>query len=233
MGGFTLIEIVVVLAVLTLLTGIAMPMVGATLRSADMAENSSEMASIRAAVINFYKDSSIFPGNLDDLVTDPGGLSSWQGPYISVGLGSSPADDFRYDVWRKAYQIVNAGSSSITLRSWGENKLNDNGGGDDIDLVIEAGPILRERNQRRLDAINAAILSYNRYFRIAYTPPRGRRQQQGTVTDIPLQGPWAGVLSKLRQKNLLPNDTIYDTDVWGNAFVCGPNPVQYVTTSGP
>ena len=55
----------------------------------------------------------------------------------------------------------------------------------------------------------------------------------GGDEDVPLTGPWPHVLQQLRDKNLLPDDPIYETDVWGNEFICGPDPVEYVTSAGP
>jgi len=52
-------------------------------------------------------------------------------------------------------------------------------------------------------------------------------------TDVPLKGPWSYTLGLLELHGLLDNsDGRYTTDAWGNDFICGPDPVQYVTSSG-
>jgi general secretion pathway protein G len=279
--GFTLMEIIIVVAVLTLLAGMAVPIIGATLRVADTESTTQEMESIRQATMNFYQDTATLPRSLDDLVTrPPRSVNGWQGPYINVGLTSDPNNDFRYDAWRKPYQFIAVNGSRKTLRSWGENGVDDRGRGDDIDLTIDVTPVQRELTQQRLDAVNTAVLRYNACFRFTNVPPltasgSGRQRPTGTwhrhthlfngvscshyhrhplddphtmaalhggnpqgvaeesVLEVPLLRPWANVLGLLRQYNLLPNDPIYNTDVWGNAFVCGPDPVQSVTSSGP
>jgi type II secretory pathway pseudopilin PulG len=56
------------------------------------------------------------PGNLDALVSNPGGWSTWKGPYItnefSSGGGST---DFKFDAWGKAYTFT----GGLTLGSTG------------------------------------------------------------------------------------------------------------------
>ena len=227
-GGFTLMELVVVLAVITLLTGIAIPTIGITLRMADTEATTAEMLSIRDAILNFYDDTGRFPDALADLTTDPGDAAPWQGPYITAGLAGGAPDDVTNDAWGHAYQVITDSSSRRTVRSWGENGISNNGTGDDIDLAVDVTPARRRVTRERMDTINAAILAYNRYLRLTQGPG-----DPPAVLDTPLQGPWATVLARLKGTSLLPNTAEYDTDAWGNAFVCGPDPVQYVTSSGP
>jgi len=224
--GFTLLEVIVVLAVLTVLAGIAVPVVGATLRIADTSATTEEMDAIRQAILNFYEDVAQMPSSLDDLVEAPPSVDGWLGPYINVGLTSEANNDFRHDAWRRAYELISAGDSRLTLRSWGPDRSDDSGSDDDIDLAVDVTPVQRKLTQQRLDAINAAIISYNRYFRFTTNPG-------GQIQDHPLSGPWGNTRTKLVNADLLPNDLIYLTDAWGNAFACGPDPVQYVTSLGP
>ncbi len=249
-AGFALIEILIVVGVLTLVAGIALPIVAASIRAADTADTTTEMEAVCAAIESFYRDNASFPASLDDLTSRPIGRTNWQGPYVNFGLGSDPADDFRYDAWLKAYKLVNAparpgaGASSITLRSWGTNRENDNGGGDDIDLAADVTSAQDRLNETNLDTINTAILSYNRYFRYTYEESgskgkgkgKGKDKEnegKGRWVDTPLQGPWSNVLTVLRDNNLLPIDQAYNTDMWGDSYICGPDPVQYVTSAGP
>ena len=260
LGGFALLDILIVVGVLTIVAGIALPIVAASIRVADTADTTAEMEAVCAAIENFYHDNASFPARLDDLTSRPAGFSNWQGPYVNFGLGSNPADDFRYDAWLKAYKLVNPGPSSIALRSWGTNRENDNGGGDDIERAANVTPAQNQLNGMNLDAINTAILSYNRYLQDTDEERGGKgkakgkdkgkdkgkakhkdkgkgkgkeKQGKGRWVYPPLRGPWSNVLSALKDSNLLPVDPAYNTDIWGNSYICGPDPVEYVTSTGP
>lgn len=59
--GFTLVEVIVVLSVILLLTGIAVPMLTSYLEDARRARASAEAKVIGAAVVSFYKDTGVYP----------------------------------------------------------------------------------------------------------------------------------------------------------------------------
>jgi len=61
-GGFTLIEVIVVLAVVLLLCSIAVPLVGGYLQDGRMARAESDVRMLSAALTQFYKDNGCFPG---------------------------------------------------------------------------------------------------------------------------------------------------------------------------
>jgi len=59
--GFTLVEVIVVLAVILLLTGIAVPLIGGYVEDGRRARAESEVRTISAAVLSFYKDLGNWP----------------------------------------------------------------------------------------------------------------------------------------------------------------------------
>lgn len=59
--GFTLIEVVIVLAVIAILSAVLMPMISNNIRSARMARASSDTAVIAKAVVAFYQDLGQWP----------------------------------------------------------------------------------------------------------------------------------------------------------------------------
>jgi prepilin-type N-terminal cleavage/methylation domain-containing protein len=60
-GGFTLVEVIVVLAVLLLLTGIAVPLLSGYTEDGRRVRAESEVKTIAAAMLSFYKDVGTYP----------------------------------------------------------------------------------------------------------------------------------------------------------------------------
>lgn len=60
-GGFTLVEVIVVLSVVLLLTGIAVPMLSSYMEDGRRARAEAETKVIGAAVMSFYKDLGVYP----------------------------------------------------------------------------------------------------------------------------------------------------------------------------
>jgi prepilin-type N-terminal cleavage/methylation domain-containing protein len=77
--GFTLVEVIVVLAVVLLLTGIAVPMISGYVEDGRRARAEAEVKVIAAAVTSFYKDVGVWPAR----------SSSGTNGVLSV-LGSGP-----------------------------------------------------------------------------------------------------------------------------------------------
>ncbi|MCA8948813.1 MAG: type II secretion system protein GspG [Planctomycetes bacterium] len=60
-GGFTLVEVIVVLSVILLLTGIAVPMLSSYMEDGRRARAETEARMLGAAVMSFYKDTGVYP----------------------------------------------------------------------------------------------------------------------------------------------------------------------------
>ncbi|MCA8977576.1 MAG: type II secretion system protein GspG [Planctomycetes bacterium] len=60
-SGFTLVEVIVVLSVILLLTGIAVPMLSSYMEDGRRARAESECKTLGAAVMSFYKDVGTYP----------------------------------------------------------------------------------------------------------------------------------------------------------------------------
>lgn len=60
-SGFTLVEVIVVLSVILLLTGIAVPMLSSYMEDGRRARAESEAKMLGAAVMSFYKDTGVYP----------------------------------------------------------------------------------------------------------------------------------------------------------------------------
>ena len=98
-AGFTLLEILVVIAILGLLIGLVAP---AALRQLGGARVSIGNQSIErlASVLDMYKlDTGSYPSSEDGLqalVSRPGGVANWNGPYIK-------GDQVPLDPWNHSY----------------------------------------------------------------------------------------------------------------------------------
>ena len=95
-GGFTLLEILVVIAILGLLIGLVAP---AALRQLGGARVSVAKQSIEriGSVLDMYKlDVGSYPNTeqgLPALVTKPAGVAAWNGPYLK---GATPVDPWNH-----------------------------------------------------------------------------------------------------------------------------------------
>jgi general secretion pathway protein G len=84
-GGFTLLELMVVLLILALLGTIAAPQVTKYLRKAKSQTAKIQVDALSAAVDSFHLDVGRFPSNdegLKVLVDRPSDSAKWDGPYI-------------------------------------------------------------------------------------------------------------------------------------------------------
>jgi prepilin-type N-terminal cleavage/methylation domain-containing protein len=131
-GGFTLIELVVVIMVLGIVAAVAIPRMGGLSQSARQAATRSEMQRLKSAILGspdsrgiarggFEIDVGYPPNRLLDLVAKPDSVSvwnqfverGWNGPYLDSSGG-----DYLRDAWDSTYQY-NLGSRTITSNGSG------------------------------------------------------------------------------------------------------------------
>jgi general secretion pathway protein G len=107
-AGFTLVELLVVLAILGMLVAIATPQVLKYLGKAKTDTAQIEIKSMATALDLFLVDNGRYPTQqegLAALVTAPPGLASWSGPYLkSNGVPNDP--------WGHPYQYRIPGQKS-------------------------------------------------------------------------------------------------------------------------
>lgn len=133
-AGFTLIEMLVVLAIIGLLVGLVAPRVLGILAEAKVKTAHIQIESFKNALDLYFLDEGHYPSTsegLSALSTRPIDETSWNGPYLKGGavprdpwnnpyIYRSPGDDGR------PYDIISLGehgrsgdvNGSTTIRSW-------------------------------------------------------------------------------------------------------------------
>ncbi len=134
-GGYSLIELVVVIILISILATIAMSKLKHSVDTARVEETRAEMDRLARAIVGdpslvsegnrtdfgYVGDIGAMPSNLNALVTNPG-YATWKGPYIRDAFYSSTSSnpsEYRYDAWGKAYSYT--GSNVITSTGSGSS----------------------------------------------------------------------------------------------------------------
>jgi general secretion pathway protein G len=128
--GFTLLELLVVVLIIGLLTGIVGPRFMGQVSRSEVATAKAQLDAFSKALQAYRIDVGRFPGNdigLRALVQQPPGESRWRGPYLS---GELPVDP-----WGTPYQYRSPGTNGqdFEVLSLGRDRT-PGGSGDDADL---------------------------------------------------------------------------------------------------
>jgi prepilin-type N-terminal cleavage/methylation domain-containing protein len=95
MKGVSLIELLVVVAIITVLAAILLPYVSNRTEDARIAAMEDIIGNMRSATLLMFSDTSLFPGTWYDLISNDS-IANWKGPYISsqyVVITTNTADD--------------------------------------------------------------------------------------------------------------------------------------------
>ncbi|WP_217569855.1 type II secretion system major pseudopilin GspG [Mesorhizobium sp. GbtcB19] len=130
-AGFTLVELLVVLAIIALIATLVAPQVLRYLGSARTSAAKAQIKNIESALELYYVDNAKYPSNdegLKALVTAPPGDTHWNGPYLKTTTGLT-------DPWGKPYIYeLKADASGVVIRSFGRDGKPD-GTGEDQDVT--------------------------------------------------------------------------------------------------
>ncbi len=111
--GFTLVELLVVIVILAMLSGIVAPRFFAQIEKARFDSCRSKMTPIESAIDTFLLNTNTYPASLEDLVVDPG-LPGWAGPYLKESQLYDPWDrPYIYNITADGYELVSYGSDGV------------------------------------------------------------------------------------------------------------------------
>lgn len=131
--GFTLMEMLLVLAILVLLMALVGPRILGTQRKSDIGATKTQIGMLKAALERYALDLKTFPSTEDGLpalIEAPGkgdNESRWDGPYIDAD--AVPADPWGHP-YQYAYPPLHGKRDFPDLWSWGPD--GDDGSEDDI-----------------------------------------------------------------------------------------------------
>jgi general secretion pathway protein G len=131
-AGFTLLELLVVILIIGLLTGIVAPRFMSQISRSEVTTARAQMDAFRKALDAFRIDNGRFPATsegLEALVTAPASAPRWNGPYLQ---GAIPLDP-----WGTPYQYQSPGPNGrdYQVQSLGRDRA-PGGTGDDADLAL-------------------------------------------------------------------------------------------------
>ena len=132
-GGFTLIEMLVVIAIMGMIMALVGPRVLSYLSDSRVKSAKIQIQSFSAALDLFYLDAGRYPNaseGLDALVRPVSGIGAWNGPYIKGGKVPN-------DPWGNAYVYRVPGErSAYEIRSLGADG-QEGGSGAATDLASD------------------------------------------------------------------------------------------------
>lgn len=125
MHGFTLVELLLVLMILALIGGLVLPRIIGTAEGARAKAAVSQISRMGMAVETYYLDTGSIPENLDHLVTEPGDVKGWNGPYVKTSLLKDPWGreyEYRYPGEHGDFDLISLGADG---QPGGEDKNAD------------------------------------------------------------------------------------------------------------
>ena len=131
--GFTLVELLVVLAIIGLVATLVAPRVLNYLGSARVSTTQAQMNNIGSALELYYLDAGAYPtteAGLEALVNAPAGAQNWNGPYLK-------SKSALVDAWGKAFHYEqSADGARLFIKSLGRDGKQD-GEGLDADIIFK------------------------------------------------------------------------------------------------
>lgn len=200
--GFTLIEVVVVIAVLSILATAVAPLVAKQVLRKKSIEARERLVALSHALEDHYLDRSELPASLSDATFVTGYV-----PAVVGGAGNQ--DPFARGGLLFGYSITSI-HGTATLRSRGENGVDEGGAGDDLVIVVSSQRPGHRLTRERLSIIAVALQRF-----LAEDPANA------------LTGDWPGV-----DRAALDLDPLFDRDGWKVAFRSQPGMIT-VESAGP
>lgn len=204
-AGFTLLEIIVVITVLSILAGAAVPVAQKAIMAAARKSTREELTLLSDAALEYCRDTNSVPKTITDLEKDPKRPDSvgWAGPYLTGALSTSTAKSgYALDAWGRDYQVVSG--TTLSIKSAGGDATF--GGTDDIAVTVSFTAVRRAKTLAKLATINQAVTLYNAVYQAS----------------SPLPANYSNALTRLVARGFLPDKPTYLKDAWGATFVANP-----------
>ncbi|HJN95417.1 MAG: type II secretion system protein GspG [Gammaproteobacteria bacterium] len=125
-GGFTLIEILVVMAIIAMLAVMVAPNIFNQRAGAQRDAALSQISSLEAALDTYRLDVGEYPDSLAGLIENDSGRAAWNGPYLRRDVPKDP--------WQNDY-VYDANGQEFSLISFGPDG-EQGGEGDDADIGL-------------------------------------------------------------------------------------------------
>ncbi len=123
--GFTLIELVLIILIIGVISSVAVRNMSSSINTAQHEHTKKELDQLAYAIVGnpqvylngsrtdfgYVGDIGALPPNLSALYQNPGGYTTWDGPYMTNGTANS---DYLQDAWNVAYVL-----STTSIRSIG------------------------------------------------------------------------------------------------------------------
>jgi len=133
-GGFTLVEMLLVLVILATLAAIVIPKFAGRSQQAKVTAAQSQISSIEMALDAFEVDNGYYPktGALNELLDQPANAPNWKGPYLKKGIPMDPwGNSYSYDYPGKhnptGYDLASPGpdgrpNTEDDINNWDQQK---------------------------------------------------------------------------------------------------------------
>ncbi|CAN5232308.1 GspG family T2SS major pseudopilin variant ExeG [soil metagenome] len=108
-GGFTLVELLLVLVILGVLAAIVIPKFSGRTQQAKETAATTQISSLSTALNAFEVDNGYYPqgaGGLDELMTKSAAATNWRGPYLQQSIVNDP--------WGNPYVYESPGKHNTT-----------------------------------------------------------------------------------------------------------------------
>jgi type II secretion system protein G len=123
-SGFTLLELILVIAIIVVLAGAMLPMFNITRQEAKEAKAKADLDNIKTAAMMFKGDTNSWPvtGSVGaDLVANNSGRAGWDGPYLT---------EWAKDPGNVSYALTDCGTGGLALCA------NSTGTGSTISVLV-------------------------------------------------------------------------------------------------
>ena len=130
-GGFTLLELLVVIVIIGLLAGYVAPRYFSQVGKSEIQVAKAQIESLEKALDQYRLDVRRYPSTeegLDALVSKPTSVASWNGPYLKKAVPTDP--------WGRAYVYrTPGGKAEYEVVTYGRDG-KPGGSGEDADLGV-------------------------------------------------------------------------------------------------